>query len=254
MPKEGILLVAFGKNFAELAKAAYTKSVLEGYPIHVVTDRPNGRIFAGLPWTVTECPNMTVQQNREVKCLMYQYTPFDRTLYLDVDQVVPRPGIHKFFELPGNLVMTPVFLWKPGCKIVRLYKHAFAQLGAKLPITVYGGALLRFDRTAETVSLFKRWRFNWNANGRGRDMPALACAVQQWKREEPGRAVTPVPQGWHAGFMRRDDKSIIQHAWSDAADFCKVYGLPNWEANCSVRPYEANAKHDWAWVDSGPHD
>jgi hypothetical protein len=246
--KEGILLVAFGATFAKLARVAYAdKSILEGYPVHVVTNRGLRSIFAGTGWTVTEIPHLPSSENREIRTQLHLYTPFDRTLHLDVDQLIPRPGVHRFFELPGQLVMTPIFRWRPGDKIIRLYKNSFQRLGAKLPITVWGGALMRFDKTADMVDLFRRWRFCWNADGRGRDMPGLAAAVQLWERAKPGRKVTPVPKGWHAGCMHRDDNSIIQHAWHDEADFCKTFGLPRWNPH---RSYEGNIRHDWGWVDS----
>jgi len=244
----GILLVAFGPTFSKLARVAYAeRSILEGYPVHVITDKGNAKLFDGTGWGVTEVSHIRTQENREVRTQLHKYTPFDRTLHLDVDQLVPRRGIHKFFELPGNIVLTPVFRWRPGDRIIRLYKESFKRLGGELPICVWGGALMRFDRTAESADLFRRWRFLWNADGRGRDMPALAVATQLWQKDDPRRKITSVPKGWHAGFMHRDDNSIIQHAWHNEADFCKTFNLPRWMPR---RHYEGNIKRDWSWVPS----
>jgi hypothetical protein len=222
---KGILLVAFGTSMLDLALAAFgKKSILEGLPVHLITDnRARRELPSG--WTCQEFSHLGPGDSRWVRTRAPSYTPFVRTLMLDVDQVVQKRGIRKFFDIPGDFVATPVLRWEPGELIYRIYADAFYQLGGGLPITLYGGALQLFNNCTSVRRLFSAWHNNWVQLGSGRDMPALNVAIQKW-----GGHLGEVPLGWHASSMRRDKDAIIQHSWGDEA-FRLAFGLPRFSPN-----------------------
>lgn len=238
----GILVIGFGKEHLRLARVALgQKSLLEGVPVHVLTDQPPS-VVRELPagWTHTYFSGFTWRENRWVRTQANRWTPFDRTLFMDADQVVKKPGLRKFFELPGELVLNPALRWRPGDKVYRIYREVMETLKVQLPLTVYNGSLIRFDRGAVADALFSRWHENWVLAGRGRDMAPLACAVKQLRLN-----VTEVPAGWYAGSMVEERDAIIQHDFGPR--FRLMYGLPRWPDN---KPFdEGKAITDWEMVD-----
>jgi hypothetical protein len=248
MKNQGILLVAFGEPHLGLAEVAFgRKSILEGLPVHVLTDQPLKRCGRGPSgWTFSSFPEFDWTHNRWVRTNACLYTPFQRTLMLDVDQVVARPGIRKFFDLRGPLVLNATDKsWSPGDKVYRIYKEAFLKFGVRLPVTVYNGSFLLWDSCEIARQFFRQWHENWKALGMGRDMAALACAVKQ-----AGISVTEVPAGWYAGNMREQRGAIIQHDFGDR--FRLMYGLPRCPEN---KPYdEGRSQTDWQFVPLSEND
>jgi len=181
----GICMIAFGKEYDRLAAhtVAYSRKYVS-CPITVLSNLkerdPKWQEVPGINFLDVDIPT---DQNRQVKIELYKYTPYDETLYMDVDAIVVKPGIEKIFDLFGerDIVLQHHAMWKPGEPYSRIYRDTVRKYGLTLPIHVCIGGFWAFRKTPETIAFFEQWLKNWIETGRGRDMPSLACAITQTK-------------------------------------------------------------------------
>lgn len=244
--KRGLLYVVFGHGYDELAahSIAYSRQFTD-LPIHVLSNivsesrHPKWDEIEGVTFT-----NFVLSQkmNRMIKTQMFNYSPFDCTLYLDCDSVIQKEGIEKIFDLTadGDIVLNELFRWNDGDKIVRLYKKALLKFRMVLPLSVYNGAMICWRNTLKVKSFFSTWNLFWRLTGGGREMPALAGALK--------RSDIPIKRTWSRvnnlfAPDYRDDRCIIQHDYGQ--DFLERFGLPKTN---SFKPFD-NDVTDWNWVE-----
>ena len=179
---DGLLLVAFGDKFDRMAAKAIAYS--RGYtdmPVTVLTNTTNKN---GI-WHHTGDVNFvyindTDGRNRQYKTTMIDYSPYDRTLYIDADSVVQNKGIERAFEALGNNdVMLNVYgTWADRVPL-SYYRQVFRALNIKTPVRIYYGAFIGFTKSSGAREFFRRWNANWKKGGIAREMPALASTVKQ---------------------------------------------------------------------------
>ena len=122
---KGILLVAFGKDYAQLAveNMEYSKKHHD-LPYCVLTnvkDVPNSVYF-----------NLAQKENRYIKTCMDEFTPFDITYYMDVDAVVQNSFPDLSFDT--DLLLNKLCRWERGEKIIRIYKRTMDKFNVDLPL------------------------------------------------------------------------------------------------------------------------
>jgi len=179
----GILHVAFGENYDKLAAycVAYSRRYTD-LPFAILTNIVDSNRHG--KWS--EIDNVEFiyinderENNRNYKTRMIEYTPFDKTLYLDCDSVIQKDGVEKVFDrIKDNSVLLNLYgHWKEGKHIPGLYSKALRLSGLSLPIVVYYGALCGFTKNG-TSEFFNEWHRVWKVTGCGREMPALSCAAK----------------------------------------------------------------------------
>jgi len=180
----GLLYVAFAHKFDKMAAKviAYSQQFTD-LPITVLTNIKN-RCDG---WE--KCKNINFveiddsdRNNRNYKTSMIDYSPYDKTIYMDVDSVIQKPGIEKVFDkLNGHDIMLNVYgHWKDRIPL-SYYRRVMAKLKVIAPITIYYGAFIGFRKTDKAREFFKTWNANWKISrttGTQREMPALACTVK----------------------------------------------------------------------------
>ena len=179
----GIVFIAMGKEYDRLAAhtVAYSRKFIS-CPVTVISNvkerDPKWQELPGINFLDVDIPT---EQNRQVKIELYKYTPYDETLYMDVDAIITKTGIEKIFDLFGqrDIVLQHNTMWKPGTPYSRIYRDTVRKFGLKLPIHICLGGFWAFRKTPETIAFFEQWLKNWIETGRGRDMPSLACALKQ---------------------------------------------------------------------------
>jgi len=119
---------------------------------------------------------------RRVKVLLDDLSPFEQTLYLDVDTRVKSIDILKGFDILDagwDLVMAPSVNQGANvfAHILPEEKQATSDfLYNKLPIQLQAGVMW-FQKTPRTLSLFDSWRTEWNKY-KHHDQAALIRALQ----------------------------------------------------------------------------
>lgn len=216
----GIVLLMFGDEYGKIGTACLKISKKH-------TKLPF-KVFCGKP-----------EKNRMFKTNLVKHTPFDKTLYLDCDSIIQKPGIEQVFDFleDYDMVLRRYYRWEKGDKILRIYKRAMREFGVSLPLDIWNGAFIAFQQNGTVAEFFHRWNKYWRVFGRGREMPPLACAVK--KTKELRVKIAP------KHFFEPDGLSndvIVQHY--TGKKFLKKFGLPEFER---WTPFDKDPK-DFTWV------
>jgi hypothetical protein len=176
----GILLVAFGEQYDRFAAhcVKYSRKITD-IPICVLTNLlKKSSAWEGVKNIEFKYFPIDRSENREIKTTMINHTPFEKTLYLDCDSIIQNRGIEKIFDLiqPDSVLLNIYGRWAKSAP--SLYRKAFKNANIGLPINIYYGALCGFMKGEKTSGFFSLWNRYWKINGRGREMPSLACAVK----------------------------------------------------------------------------
>jgi hypothetical protein len=179
--QRGIVMIAMGDEYERLAANTLAVSLKNiKTPVTVIFNRedPVGNWFAlKINKIVVECET---DNNREIKTQLYKYSPYGKTLYVDVDAVFQKEGIETIFDLLNgfDFIFQKHSEWKPGKRYYALYKWCMKKLKVDQPLSVYIGGFFVFRKGREAERFFDLWHSNWKYCGYERDMPALACALK----------------------------------------------------------------------------
>jgi len=149
----GIVFVALGKTYERVAAACVAHSRRHtDLPFVVYTDVPLAeRETAWL--TIERCQvidtDIDWRDNRHIKTALHKYTPFDRTLFIDCDAAIVKPGVETFFDKLDNadFVLCPRIDPPRAGLLPEFYAHIYRRLGVRLPVTTWYGAIFAFDKT-----------------------------------------------------------------------------------------------------------
>jgi len=178
----GLLYVAFGEKFDVMAAKtiAYSQRFTD-LPITVLTNITN----RCTGWAKTRDVNFIeikdiTGNNRNYKTSMINYSPYDKTIYMDVDSVIQQKGIEKAFDkLNGSDIMLNVYgKWTDRVPL-SYYRVAMHRLAVTIPIMIYYGAFIGFSKTDTAKKFFLAWNKNWKKSGIQREMPSLACTAKK---------------------------------------------------------------------------
>jgi hypothetical protein len=245
---QGICFVAMGSEYDRLAAhtIAYSRKFIK-CGITVLTNlKERDAKWLSVPDVNFLYLDISTNENRRVKIDLHKYSPYDETLYMDVDSIVIKHGIEKIFDfLKGkDIVFQQHTYWDKGKKYARLYRDTLVKLGVTLPLRVVLGGFWAFRKTPQTVALFEQWKKNWIAMGCGRDMPSLACAIKQ-----TGIAYNYVLRDREKlfSFGVKYDCIAIHRVKSDDL---KKYGIPVHKQN---KPFDVS-RSDWDKVSYDEQD
>jgi len=246
----GILYTVFGRQYENLAFHTIRHSRQFTYlPIHILTNViERNKAWNNMPNVSFTEIDIRQKKNRSIKTQMDKYTPFDETLYLDCDSVIQRTGIEDVFEMleQHDMVLNLNIYWPKNHKIVKLYKTAMKITNTTLPLSVYNGAFICFKKNENIRTFFLRWYKYWRLTGEGREMPALACAIN--KSSLSIKELTPYV---HMLFEPSiyNPECIVQHNYNSnqGHDFFKEFALPEIS---QYKPFDKKgSESDWTWVD-----
>jgi|WetSurMetagenome_2_1015567.scaffolds.fasta_scaffold51913_5 hypothetical protein len=261
MNSRGIVFIVFGKEYDRLASYTVTLSAPNvNIPITVITNikifdsnlvslLPRSKVVKGARWS--HVPNinfiyldMPDEANREVKTQLYKYSPYEETIHIDCDSIVTKPGIEKVFDhFNGNdLILqsngTPT--WEIGKRYFKIYRDAAKKFGCTLPWNIYQGAFFSFRKSEATIAFFDLWNKYWKENGSGRDMPALACAVQNSKIQH-----SIITANDHKFFAFSDIKDAIVIHPTSMTRLALRFKTPMFRP---YREFDKNFNEDWKSV------
>lgn len=234
--ENGIVYISFGKQYERLAAhtIAYSRQFTD-VPITVITNvqdldpkwaQVKDINFITLPWGQ--------DRNREVKTSLPEFSPYEKTLYLDCDAIIQKPGIERVFDLiqPDKLLLNIYGRWTTERQIMGLYGRTMRLSGLTLPIDIYYGAINGFQKGEKVTEFFNTWQTLWRKSGSGREMPALACAVRK-----SGIQVVEIgnKDGIFTWLIR--DNFIIQHEYGQHVR--RLVGCPDFEA---YKPFDRRKK------------
>ena len=238
----GILTIAFGGEYDKIAAHTirYAARLIETLPpISVITNlHEQNRCSV---WTevqrlcqvdYTYFEGSPAEDNRKFKMQMADLTPFDKTIYIDADSVIQKSGIECIFDMldHSDFVLNGLYHWRCGDKVPNIYAKSMLACGAKLPLNCYNGGFLAWRSGLTANAVFDIWRDYWKRTGQGRDMPALACAVQRVKPLIFDVGMSPV----FAADTKKPD-CIIQHNYNDT--FFTDFDLPTYQES---KPFDSD--------------
>lgn len=245
----GIIYIAFGSEYDKLtAHTVYQSRKNTDLPFCILTNiKEESR---SIKWVEVSSVcfkyiDLHNNMNRDIKTRMNEYSPFDETLYLDCDSIIRNKGIEKVFDdLKDNDLVLNLFLyWKVGDKLLRIYKKSLLKVKADLPLSVYNGAFICFQKRNQKIQeFFPLWNKFWKANGSGREMPALACAI----KKSIELKTVKLPKGFFCPDTY-DPECIVQHNYNSNAgmNFFKEFNLPKIK---QFKPFDKAGSGDWNWV------
>lgn len=244
MVSRGIVYVVFGKNYERLAvETIAINRRFTDLPFCVFTNiqsynREHG--WKGIKnVTFKEFPSMPDHMNRSIKTQIAKITPYSQTIYLDVDMALQNKGIeHVFDYLNGNtdVVLNKYLRWEENDKILRIYKRAMKQFGCSLPLDVYNGAFIAFNKCQRVSEFFDLWHIYWIKFGMKREMPCLACAIQNMDALN----VLTLPSDFFAVDTLKD-RAIIQNSCNGFMEKFEIKA--DWQ-----RYMKGDNPEDWKWV------
>ena len=255
---KGIIYVVLGDRYDKLAAhtLCYSRKFTQ-LPFCVVTNikatarDPKWSEVSDVGFIEVDLPQ---NKNRFVKTCLPEFTPFDKTLYLDCDAVIQKQGIEQVFDMLDDcdMVLSYYLDWKPGDKIVKIARDVMRLAGVKLPLRVYCGAFICWDNANKKVteSVFPEWYTLWALSGRGRDMFQFCCSI---KKNEA--RICEVDTEIRNGSVRTifepntpNLKAIVQHNYNttkSGQDFHDNFGLPRIQ---EYKPFDSDSS-DWNWVE-----
>lgn len=225
----GIVAVVYGNNFD--AMAAHTLSYSKKYtelPITVITNIPqeerSGYWRDEINFIYRPEPT---ERNRFVKTQLYKYTPYDETIYMDVDSVIQRAGIKRAFSglQYNDILLCPYGIFAENRTLLSQYRVTYQMLKEKLPVRIFYGAFFVFKKCENTEKFFNLWHENWINSGVKREMPALSVTVKRNRELNIGE-INPSEDifSW-----RINSNSVVQHEYGNRktfwSQFCKSRGL-----------------------------
>jgi len=236
----GFFIVAYGKEYDKCAAYAWAFSRrFTGLPLCVVTNlKPEERCSKWKDVKNVEFKYFQKEQkeNRRPKLGMDLLTPYDKTLYMDADCVIQKPGVEVFERLLDE--NDAIFNWRitfnPGEKIWNIYARCMKQFGIEKPISIYNGGLIAFKKMPAVRELFTMWQEFWVSAGRGREMAPLNCAIKK-----TGIQIGTFPLLYFAD-AGRNDNVIIQHNYNN--NFCERFGIPKWT---EYKPFDNGRADDF---------
>lgn len=245
--KYGVVYVAFGREYDNLAAHTVQASLPKlNLPVCVMSNlgaRERSPLWADLPGVTFRDFDLHTDLNRAVKTRLYRYTPFEYTVYIDCDAIVQHTGITRMLAYAQNhqLCLQHTRTWYEGTKCARLYRDTVVRFQAKLPLPIYLGGFFSFARKSPLVTgIFDTWHMLWRDGGQGRDMPALAIAVQR-SGFQP-KVITADDDLFSFGLS--DTAVVVHRAHPD--DLHTHFGMPKYEMN---KPFDKAGDWDKVYLD-----
>jgi SAM-dependent methyltransferase len=243
MNKRGIVMIAMGEEYERLASETLQHSIRNvEIPVTVIFNRENYTgDWSGLELINKVFVNCETNKNREIKTQLYEYTPYEETLYMDVDAVIHKKGIEKVFDKlkTAHIVFQRHFEWVKYKKYYDIYRRAMNMFDCQLPIDVMIGGFFAFRKTSDVKTFFDLWLEYWEDFGSGRDMPPLACAVQN--------------SGINYNTITRQDDKFFSFGMDYECvaihrvhgDDLKYFGIKPHKQN---KPFDVGCREDWNMV------
>ena len=224
---QGIILIAFGKDYAKLAieNINYSKQ-FHSLPYCILTN------VKGIPDSIYF--DLPQSENRDIKTRMNEFTPFDTTYYMDVDAIIQKPLPNLSFKT--DLQLNQLLYWGVNDKVLRIYKRTMDKFNVGLPLTVFNGGFIGFKQNKRVKKFFERWNRYWATMGKGREMPSLACAIKNAEI-----SVTTLEKGIFEPECKNIN-AVIQHDYGTG--FWKDFNLTKPKP---FKPFDTDPK-DWSWV------
>lgn len=213
--KIGLIYVAFGVGCDKLAAhcIAYSRKYTV-LPITVLTNITEAERDA--KWKEVDNIefkhfNLPLGDNRKIKTSLPDYTPYDYTVYLDADSIIQKEGFDEQIEMLAELgtdLLLNHFCTYPYAdkKFQNIYLRAYKQFECYGPLEVYNGAFIGFKNNEFAKLFFYRWNKYWQEFGAQREMPPLACAINNL----PLVTVLNLPTGFFCPD-HKDDNATVQH-------------------------------------------
>jgi alpha-N-acetylglucosamine transferase len=226
---KGIITISLGENYSRFLIDCLKISRLNTQlPILVVTNHENkewNNIF-NLRLKKVDCD---FRDNRDLKVSMCDFSPFDKTLFIDSDSVINN-SIDEIFETLEN---NDLYLcrclkdWKNGDKIPKIYHNVMSSSKAKLPITVWRSALIGFSKSENSKNFFNTWKciYEKTKNECYRDMPSMACAFQKEKNKLKYKEM---PEHYFDS-KKINSKCLVQHYCRGFSNHYKIKDLKHYK-------------------------
>lgn len=217
--KIGLIYVAFGSGCDKLAAhcVAYSRKYTQ-IPITVLTNIPAH--LRSTKWqSVSNIEfkyfDMPVGQNRHIKTTLPEHSPYDYTIYMDADSIIQKEGFDELItsmaELGPDLILNHFCTYPyPDKKFQNIYLRAFKKFECAGPLLVYNGAFIGFKNTENAKLFFSTWHKYWKEFGAQREMPPLACAINNL----PLVTVMDLPAGFFCPD-HKDDNATVQHNYHE---------------------------------------
>jgi len=217
----GILYIVFGEKYEKLAvnTIAYSRQ-FTNLPFYILTNIKNrNNKWKNISNITFKEFNLPIEQNRDIKTTMIDYSPFDSTLYLDCDSIITKPGIENVFDIFKNndLLFTLYGIVDASNQVNKYYVATMKKLHISFPLTIYYGAIIGFNKTDQTKFFFSQWNKNWKEIGITREMPALACTMKL--NRHLNAKVIKLTDNIFAWPI--NPNAIIQHEYGKGEDFWK---------------------------------
>lgn len=175
---QGVVIIAFGKEYDKLA--AYTVGYSQRFtdlPFCIMTNiQERHPKWGGCENVEFKYFDMKDGQNRILKTMLIDHTPFDTTMYMDCDALIQKKGIERAFNFDQDIMFNEYCSWAPGEKIPRLYSDIFKKNQISRRVSIFSGGCFIFKKNERVFEFFNMWNRTWRDEGRGREMHCLAVS------------------------------------------------------------------------------
>jgi hypothetical protein len=212
MNEVGVIYLAFGAPYLAMAltSMASLRVFNPNAPVCVVTNvcrRPPNlwSSVQNFDWTFVD---EVTSNNRIIKTNMYQYSPFEKTLYLDCDTLILSDISQILFFLEHfDLVLKHYGLSEVDSETKQMLFDGTVRFG---DIGHFNSGVLGFRRGAKVERFFDYWNGLYRRYGK-RDQPSLVEALYL-----SDVRLLPLPRRWNEGDLtfsdrRRRNETAIWH-------------------------------------------
>lgn len=233
----GVVYLAFGPPYLVLAynSIASLKAVSPEIPVCVVVDKKTSALIRTPPdgWSSEDAflvVDESIEQNRYVKTSLNQYSPFDKTLFLDADTVVTDDISEVFSYLESFDLCIRLYGSGPKRGVTR---SALPLLDGRYQVSDlphWNSGVIAFKKCEEVDVFFSSWNAAYDIHRREMqvwtDQGALVEAIFRTKAR-----VLSLDSRWNCltserSYFVNPDNRVIHNCyfkWSDRLQFKKIW-------------------------------
>lgn len=242
MNSKGIISLAFGDTYDEMAAHCFCYSrKYTDLPIHLLTNKKSrSKLWDRVNNVTFQYMDIKQNDNRNVKTLIYKYSPFIKTLYIDGDVIAQHKGLTEYIDkIPEDGILVNLDeRFERRDQVYSIYKEAYIKAGLDVPINIYHGGCVGFGKGDGVANFFKIWNENWIINGRGRDMPSLSCAGKISKSKDIKMKIIFNKELFSCWSI--SPTSILQHEYLG-----HVAGIVGYKDFKSYKPFDSGKNNMW---------
>ncbi len=211
MPNTGIVMIATtSRDFIEMSLLSCKSLRKSGYegPITVFTDLDDKHEYAD--FIKLDIPNLgrkDIYRSRWIKTKLNLLSPYDKSLYIDVDIITVKPFPEIWDFLNQNKICLCPDQNNAICDVLK------DRYGIPTEITYFNGGLILWEKSTESDQCFSVWHEKWLINKKTDQIPFSLALLQT------GIRPLELPAKYNTFLRSINTESVMKHVAGGSSQY-----------------------------------